>query len=125
MTEDTIRWTINLQCEPAQAEEIQALLEQFTQQVQALGASCSAIQVVPMEAKVVRTSGMSMDLENVAAMMRQQGMPEAQIERQQLLIAAQMGQGSWDAVITAVSNTTASLVGTAVSVTSISLRDKT
>jgi hypothetical protein len=91
MTENTIRWTINLQCEPGQAEEIQALLEQFTQQVQALGASCNTVQVAPIEAKAVRASGMTMDVENVAAMMRQQGMPEAQIERQQLLIAAQMG----------------------------------
>ena len=92
-----ISWTITIQSSSAQQEQIQAMIDQFVSQVQAAGVTGSTVQQGRMEIRQIKGNR----IEGALQMMRQQGMAEEQIERQRLLIMAQMGQGSWADVVSA------------------------
>ena len=96
-SDDKMNWTVNIEAGTGQTEVVQKLIEQFTSQLQAVGARCSTMQMKPLHIEKVEGN----QIEDALQMMRGRSVSDVQIERQRQIMMAYMGQGSWADVVSA------------------------
>lgn len=94
--QENTSWTINISASASLENKITPLIKQFTAEIEAIGGQC--------QSNHMQISGLNMSnsrdiVEKTTQVMRQQGMPEEEIQRHIKVVQAQMGHGSWADVV--------------------------